>query len=473
VITPSDVITTGLFGSPRLRLDSWTWKRRPSSRIARPAMLLGLVLAASAMRSAPSLSGDEQANWAQWRGPLGTGESASADPPVTWSETENIRWKTEIPGLGHSTPIVWEDRIFVTSAIPIGEALAPVYSDAPGAHDNLPVTHRVRFVVIAVSRRDGHILWQRVLHEQIPHEAGHFTASLASASPVTDGEKLYVFFGSHGLFALDLDGNLLWQKQLGTMQTRHGHGEGSSPVLHDLGLVVNWDHEGKSFIVAMDKSTGEVRWRQDRAEVTSWSTPLIVTHRDRVQVVVAGTNRLRGYDLISGEVIWECGGLSRNIVATPVAADGMLYAGSSYDTRALLAIDLDEAHGDITDTSHIAWSRTRATPYVPSPLLYRGSLYFLRHYQGILTRVDAKTGDEPQGPFRLGSIRDVYSSPVASAGRIYITDRAGLTLVITADEVPRTLSVNQLDDGFNASAALSGDEIILRGEKYLYCIGTE
>lgn len=191
---------------------------------------------------------DRHHNWPQWRGPLGTGTAPDADPPVEWSEESNIRWKAVLPGRGHSTPIVWGDRIFLTAAAAIGEELAPRFSGAPGAHDNLPVTRRHRFIVLAVDRRDGKIAWQQVVHESLPHEGGHYTGSLANASPVTDGELLFAYFGSHGLYCLTVDGKLVWEKDLGLMHSKHGHGEGSSPALFGEVLVVNWDHEGQSFV---------------------------------------------------------------------------------------------------------------------------------------------------------------------------------------------------------------------------------
>lgn len=411
--------------------------------------------------------------WHQWRGPLATGVALHADPPVEWSEDKNIRWKIELPGGGHSSPIVWGDKVFVTAAAPYGEALQPKYSDAPGAHDNLPVTHRYKYLVIAVNRRDGTILWERTVRQGLPHEMGHFTASLASNSPVTDGERVYAFFGSRGLYCFDVNGVPQWEKDLGEMQTKHGHGEGSSPALYGETLVVNWDHEGQSFVAAYDKSSGKQRWKAARDEVTSWATPIVVEHAGKPQVIISGTHRVRGYDLATGAVIWECGGLSANIVASPVAADGMVYAGSSYDKRAVLAIRLDGAKGDITETDRVLWRRKRGTPYVPSPLLYGNSLYFLRHYQGILSRVDTTTGEDQGGPFRLGGLRDIYASPVAAADRIYITDRVGTTLVISHDDNPSVLAQNRLDDSFSASVALVGSEIFLRGEKYLYCITEE
>lgn len=410
--------------------------------------------------------------WPQWRGPLGTGVAPQADPPVHWDESRNLLWKKALPGLGHSTPIVWEDRIYVTAAVPAGEPLGPFYDDAPGSHGNLPVTHRHRFVVLALDRGSGEVLWERTVRTSLPHEGGHYTSSLASASPLTDGEHLLAHFGSQGIFCLSPDGEPQWERQLGLMRTKHGHGEGSSPVLHGETVVINWDHEGQSFVLALDKRTGRERWKIPRDEVTSWATPIAIEQDGMVQVIVAGTSRVRGYRLDTGDVIWECGGLAANIVASPVAGDGMAFVGSSYEKRVLLAIRLDGARGDITGTDRVPWTRRRTTPYVPSPLLYDGVLYFLAHYQGILTRVDTKTGRDRPGPLRLRGIGNVYASPVAASGRVYVTDLNGTTLVLSHAEAPQALAVNRLEDRFSASPALAGRQIYLRGEENLYAIGT-
>ena len=432
-----------------------------------------VVLACCSLLVLPAAAEDDDHYWPQWRGPLGTGVAPHANPPVKWSEVENIRWKIALPGTGHSTPIVWGDRVLITTAVPYGDSMEPRYDSAHGAHDSVPVTQRHRFIVLAISRREGKILWQRTLHTEVPHEGGHLSGTFASHSPVTDGEHVFAFFGSRGIYALDLDGELQWKADLGEMQTKHAHGEGSSPALHGDTLIINWDHEGQSFVIAFDKRTGEERWRFARDEVTSWATPIVIEHGDTRQLVVSGTNRVRGYDLATGDVIWECSGLSANIVASPVSADGMVYVGSSYDRRAMLAIRLDGAKGDITGTAQVVWSRRRGTPYVPSPLLYGDSLYFLHHYQGILSRVDAKTGEERTGPFRLGGIRNVYASPVGAANRLYITDRQGTTLVMSHADVPEILAVNRLDDSFSASVAVVGGELFLRGERSLYCIAEQ
>ena len=441
--------------------------------ITRRAIPIASLLIAALFSSAHTHAAEKPANWPQWRGPLATGVAPDADPPTEWSEKKNVRWKVALPGKGHSTPVVWGDRIFVTAALPYGEPFEGRPDTAPGAHDNLRVTQRHKFVVLAIDRKTGKTLWHKTVHEARPHEGGHTSGSLASASPVTDGEHVWAYFGSHGLYCLDLQGKLKWKLDLGTMQSKHAHGEGSSPVLHGDTLAVNWDHEGQSFVVALDKRTGRERWKAKRDELTSWSSPIVVEHGGKSQLIVSGTKRIRAYDLSTGRVIWQCGGLSANVVATPVAADGMVFVASSYEQQALLAIRLAGAKGDITGTKQVVWSRRRTTPYVPSPLLYGDSLYFLRHYQGILSRVIAKTGKERVGPFRLGRLRNIYASPVGASNRVYITDRDGVTMVIGHTDEPKVLAVNQLNDRFSASAAIAGKEMFLRGEKYLYCLAEQ
>jgi outer membrane protein assembly factor BamB len=422
----------------------------------------------------PARADEHSRTWAQWRGPLATGVAPEADPPVRWSERENVRWKRAIPGKGHSSPVVWGERVFVTTAVPFGDALGPIVDDAPGTHDSVPVTRRQRFVALALDRRDGELLWQTTLHEDVPHEGGHFTGSYASASPATDGEVLIASFGSRGVYGLDLAGDVLWKQDLGRMETKHAHGEGSSPLLvRDL-VVVVWDHEGASFVAAFDRRTGVERWRVARDEATSWASPIAVEHGGRTQVVVSGTQRIRAHDLESGALLWECGGLSSNVVCTPVSAGGLVFAGSSYESQALLAIDLARARGDVTTGEAVLWTRRRATPYVPSLLLVDDTLYFLHHYQGFLARVSARTGTEHERAFRLEGMDDVYASPVSAAGRVYVTDRSGTTVVLRhvaagAGEL-EVLARNTLEDSFSASPAIVGQELFLRGERFLYCV---
>ena len=415
--------------------------------------------------------------WPSWRGPLGNGSAINSTPPLEWSEIDgikkNIRWKTKIQGTGHSTPVIWKDKIFLTAAEPFGETFVAKPDSDPGAHHNSPVTQKHRFFVICVERATGKINWRTKVNELVPHEGGHNTGSLASASPITDGKNVYAFFGSNGLYCLNFEGKIVWKKQLGKMHTKHNHGEGTSPALYGDTLIVNWDHQGKSFIVAFNKSDGKKIWRVDRDEVTSWSSPIIVSHENRAQVIVAGSKKIRGYDLETGKVVWECAGLSNNVVATPIYSDGIVYVGSSYEFKALFAIDIRGATGDLTGTKHVLWKRKTRTPYVPSPLLYKKNLYFLTHYQGIMTQVVAKTGEDKIGPFRLPGIRDIYASPVAANDRIYVTDLSGSTIVFSYGEIPRVLSLNRLSESISASAAIVGKEIFLRGKDSLYCIAED
>ncbi len=412
-------------------------------------------------------------HWPQWRGPLGTGEAPRGDPPVSWSETDNVRWKTPIPGLGHSTPIVWGERIFLTTAVAHGEALEAPAEHDDGAHHNLPASRRHEFLVLAIDRATGKILWQRAVRDEQPHEGTHETGGWASNSAVTDGEHVYAFFGSRGLHGLDMGGEVVWKKDFGDMHTRHGHGEGASPALHGDTLVVNWDHQGDSFIVALDKRDGKERWRRARGEITSWSTPLVVEHGGRAQAIVSATERVRAYDLATGDVVWEVGGLSRNVVASPVAANGLVVVGGSYDWQKMMAIRLEGARGDLTGTGAIAWNRDRHAPYVPSPLLAGGRLYFLKHSHAFLMALDVATGEELYGPLRIRGLHNVFASPVGAAGRVYVVSREGTTAVVAGGDEPELLAVNRLDDAFSASPAVVGKELYLRGQEHLYCIAED
>ena len=409
--------------------------------------------------------------WPQWRGPLGTGLSPHANPPTEWSESKNIRWKKALPGKGHSTPIIWSNHLFITSAVPFGEVFPPKFSTSHGAHDLSPITQQYKFIVISLNRKNGEKAWEKTLHQELPHEGIHYTASLASASPVTDGNLLYVYFGSRGLYCLDLSGQEKWRINLGKIRPMHAHGEGSSPALYEDTLIINWDHEGPSFLVAFNKTTGEQRWKTKRESFSSWTTPIAVNQNGKKQIIISGSQRIQSYCLDSGILLWECKGLSKeNVVATPVAGHGMVFTGSTYDKTILLAIRLNGAKGDITGTKHIAWSRSRGAPYVPSPLLYGDALYFISQFQGVLTRVNAHTGKNEPGQFRLNGIKKVFASPIGAAGRVYIVDRNGSTIVLNNSKEPTLLSINTLDDSFSASPIAVGSELYLRGEKNIYCI---
>lgn len=410
-------------------------------------------------------------HWPHWRGPNRDGVAPEADPPVTWSADRNVAWTLPLPGEGHSTPVVWGDTLFLTLAVPVGEAREPLPETAEGAHDFRLVTHEHEFRVLAVRRADGTRLWERTLRRALPNEGGYVTGSYASPSPSADGDRVYASFGSHGIHALDHDGTVLWERDLGDMRTHHGHGEGSSPALWKDTLVVNWDQEKDSFITALDARTGETRWRTPRDEITSWSTPLVVEHGGRAQVVVSATKKVRGYDLATGELLWECGGLSRNVVASPVAANGMVVVSNSYEWQILLGIRLDGARGDITGSDRVAWTIRRQTSYVASPLLLDGAVYYMGHLSGLMTGVDLETGKPRHPTFRLEGIRNVWASPIAAGGRIYVCDQAGATIVLKPGPAGvETLALNRLPDRFTASPVAVGGDLYLRGAKSLYAI---
>jgi outer membrane protein assembly factor BamB len=395
--------------------------------------------------------------WPQWRGPLGTGEAPLARPPVEWSETKNIRWKVEVPGVGKSTPVVWDDLVIVTSAVPSSKD---------------PAASTYEFVVLAYGRGDGQLRWRRTVKEEKPHEGTHKDGTYASGSALTDGRRVYAFFGSRGLYALDMKGRVLWQKDLGLMQTRNAFGEGASPALHGETLVVTWDHEGADFVVALHAVSGKEKWRRAREEPTTWATPLVVEHAGRAQVVVGGTNKLISYDLQTGDVVWQAAGLTPNVIPSPVSAGGVVYAMSGFRGSALRAIRLADARGEVTGPPALAWSHDQDTPYVPSPLLVGGGLYFLKSNSGILTSLDAASG-ETRYRERLEAVPNVYASPVAADGRIYVVGREGSAVVLAAGPQLKVLATNRLDDAFDASPALVDHELYLRGARHLYRISAD
>jgi outer membrane protein assembly factor BamB len=427
-----------------------------------------LTLAAVSSCWSHGFASAQEADWPRWRGPEGTGVAPQADPPVEWSETKNVKWKVEVPGEGHGTPIVWQDRIFLMTAIPTSKpAPSPAKPDADAK--TTPPTNLYQFVVLCLDRESGETVWQKVARESAPREGRHTTNSYASASPVTDGERLYASFGSEGLYCYDLGGKLLWEKDLGDMRTRSGWGEGASPAVSDGVVIVNWDHEDNSFIVALDAKTGDEIWRKPRDEPTSWGTPLIVEHDGTKQVIVNATNRVRSYELSTGKVLWECGGQTVNAIPTPVADDEVVYVTSGYRGSLLVAVPLD-ARGDITGSEKVLWSRNRGTPYVPSPVLVNNRLYFTAQNTSALTCVNVKTGEVVFGPERLPGISNVYASPVAADGRIYFAGREGTTVVVEASDKFTVLTQNTLDTGIDASPAIVGKQLFLRGTKHLYCI---
>jgi outer membrane protein assembly factor BamB len=326
-----------------------------------------------------------------------------------------------------------------------------------------------QFIVLCLDRNTGREIWRQVAREDVPHESGHQTNTFASSSAITDGRSLYASFGSHGIYCYDLDGKLQWETDLGDMRTRNGFGEGASPALYEDTLVVPWDQEENSFIAALDARSGKQRWKVERDEVTTWATPLIVEHKGRVQVIANGSNRVRSYDLADGKLIWECGGQASNPIPSPIVQDGVAYCMTGYRGYAVYAIPLD-AKGDVTDSDQIIWRRTDSGPYVSSAVLYGGQLYFTKGRDAILSSLDIKTGEPLIEQVRLPGLNTMYASPVAAAGRIYFTSREGATIVLKHGPKFEVLATNRLDEGIDASPAIVGKQMFLRGERRLYCI---
>lgn len=428
-------------------------------------------------------------NWPHWRGPLQNGVAPQANPPTRWSENNGVKWKIKLPGKGTSTPIIWGDSIFIQAAVPTGKRIASypieispnipaaqVQGERPrrpgggGRRPNIEKpTEEHQFVLLCLNRGNGEIKWQKVARQEVPHEGHHQDHGFSSASPVTDGEHVFSYFGSRGLHAYDMQGNRKWSKNLGQMRTKMSFGEGSSPALHGDTIVITWDHEGDDFIAAFNKNSGEELWRQDREEDTAWATPFIHEYNGKTQVITAATRKIRSYDLATGKLIWECGGLTPNAIPMPVADSERVYLTSGFRGNALLAIRLGRT-GDLTDTDAIAWSHKRSTPYVPSPLLYEGKLFLFSGNVGMLSAFDAKTGKPFYEAERLPQFQNVYASPVVANGRIYLLSREGTTLVLKASEKLEVLATNKLDENFEASPALAGKEIFLRGREHLYCL---
>lgn len=507
------------------------------------SLLLTVTRAADTPQADPS--------WAQWRGPLASGESPTGNPVTEWSEQKNVKWKVKLEGSGTATPIVWGDKIFIASAIntkkkpaaaakagntdsqtavpeqnnnhnnnTVGDQFTFVQAqqqgqDGPlsefqkrydtdndgklseaettamraafrnrrgGAGGQRPPrggggrgfgsqkpTEVHRFVLTCLDRQTGKTIWTSTAREELPHEGHHRDGSFASGSPVTDGEHIYVSFGSRGIFCFDMKGDKKWEKDLGDMRISNSFGEGTSPALHGDTLVVKWDHEGDSFIAALNKKTGDEIWRTKRDERTSWSTPFVVGSGGKQVVVATGTNMVAAYDLKTGEIVWQTEGLTSNAIPTPVSDGENVYVMSGFRGSKALAIKLGKT-GKLSGKDAIAWSHNEGTPYVPSPLLYGGRLYFYKTNDATLSCLDAKSGAVHYSQQRIDGLRGAYASPLGAGGNVYLLGRAGSCVVIKGSDSLEPIATNKLDDQFDASPVAVGDELLLRGHQYLYCI---
>ena len=453
------------------------------AKLALAATCAIALLAGSA--AAADLSSEAKQFWPQWRGPLGSGAAPLADPPLTWSETSNVKWKVKVPGSGNATPIVWGDRVFVLTAVPTGKKVSA--TDIPAAtNPNLtgastgrqggvggagPSGEMYQFLVMCYDRNNGQLLWQKTAREETPQEGHHPDNGYASASPVTDGESVYAYFGSWGLHCYDLQGNLQWSKDFGRMHTRMAFGEGASPALYGGKIVVYWDDEkDNDFIAAFDKRSGKELWRTPRSEQTGWSTPLIVEYGGQAQVIVNAERKVRSYDLANGKELWSCGGQGANTIPSPVASADTVYVTSGFQRNALVAIALGRT-GDLTGTDAVRWSRNRNTPYAPSPLLVDDLLYVVTVNNNVISCLDAKSGTPHFEGTKLDDIGiGIYASPVAAKDRVYVLGRDGTCVVLKKAPAFEILARNKLQDKATASIALAGGDLFIRGAENLYCI---
>ena len=327
-----------------------------------------------------------------------------------------------------------------------------------------------RFAIVCLNRITGKLLWSRSIQEAMPHQGHHRKAGFASESPVTDSQHIYAYFGSFGLHCYDHEGRFVWKKKFKAQPIKYGVGEGSSPALFGNTLVIPVDTEGQSYVVAIDKRTGEEIWKQDRDEESNWSTPSIFTHAGRRQVVLNG-EKVRSYDLATGELLWECGEQSVGAIPMPAVGHGLVFAASGFRKDTLDAIALGQ-RGDLTGGEHVVWSLTRGAPYVPCPMLWGDELYLLED-QSFFSCLGAVDGEQHYLKERLPGILNFTSSPVGAADRIYLLSEAGRTVVLQRGKEVKVLAINEVDEKFHASPAIVGDAIYLRGDKHLFCFAKQ
>jgi outer membrane protein assembly factor BamB len=419
-----------------------------------------------------------QENWPQFRGPGSRGVSEEKDLPDTWSKTKNVVWTVKIPGRGWSSPVVWGDRIFLTSAMQLKGKVEKVKPGLYfGGERSIPLPHR--WTVYCIDFKTGKILWEKVAHEGVPKEGHHLKNTLASETPVTDGERIYAYFGNVGLFTYDMDGKLLWKKDLGRYRSAYSWGTASSPVLHGDRIFIVNDNEEHSFVAAIDTKTGKELWQIDRDEKSNWSTPYIWQNDLRTELVTCGKKKVRSYSL-DGKLLWELGGMSSIVIPTPFSVHDLLYVTSGYvgsPFKPIFAIK-PGAKGNIslkdkqTSNEFIAWFQPKGGPYNVSPVVYQNALYVL-YDRGLLAAFDATNGKPlyQPSPVRLGASEHYTASPWVYNGKLFCLSEEGQTLVIpTGGSKPDIDHKNELDELCMATPATARGSLFIRTESQLYRI---
>jgi outer membrane protein assembly factor BamB len=456
------------------------------------------------------------ADWTQFRGPGGAGVAKDDKVPSEWDKTKNVAWKVEVPGVAWSSPIVVGDKVFVTTAItenqkkptpgfgfgggmggfpkggggPMGKGGSGFGKGGFGGGKAPDTVYK--FEVRCLSRADGSTLWTKVANERKPYIPAGMGNSFATETPVSDGERVYAYFGAHGLYCYDLKGEKIWEKDLGHYEMKMGYGSGSSPTLDGDRLFIQCDNEEKSFLIALNKKDGSEIWKKSRSERTSWATPVVWKNKARTEVVCLSSTRIRSYDPANGDVLWEMswggsgggpggpggrgagGGYG---AASPAPGEEMIYFGSGgpFGTSPLFAVKAG-AKGDISlkdgesSNTHVAWSVKGAGPVLASPLYYDGHVYVLSQQGGMVSCYDAKTGKADYTKERLPSARGFSSSPWAADGKVFCLDDSGKTFVLQAGSEFKVLSTNNVGEMCWSSVAISGGRLFLRGVDHLFCI---
>jgi len=390
----------------------------------------------------------------------------------------NIKWKVAIDGRSHSSPIVWGNRVFLTTAVegavvPGAKAVKhTLEGDKEFLHpDSVGADKKHTFKVVCIDRDSGKIVWQSTAWEGTPYDNRHRKSSYAASTPATDGKLVYAFFGTEGLYAYDFKGKLAWKADLGKLGTV-GMGTGTSPILFDNLVIVQADEENgeASFIVAVDKNTGKEAWRTPRKVQVSWSTPVLVRTSKRAELIASGTESVISYDPATGKELWRHKGVESNAIPSPVANNEMAFIVAGFPAKIAMAIKLGQS-GDLTGTPNVPWTYAKGTAYVPSPILY-GDYLYLTTDRGILTCIDAKTGEVKYEGGRIPIPATFTASPVAFEGKILLTSEDGDTFIVKAGPQHEILGTNSIGEPVYASPAIADGHIFIRGEKNLYCIGT-
>ncbi len=447
-------------------------------KILTPALSSFLIIATTCIAHAES----SEDYWPAWRGPQANGVAPKGNPPITWSETENIKWKVPMPDSGESTPIIWGNKIFLLTAVPLLDEPPDAYDKEQHPEKDVHQQPRApkdtvtwRFGLLCLDRETGETLWDETVREEVPHARHHATSSHSAYSAVTDGEYVWASFGSHGLYCYDINGSQKWSADLLQMDMYSEYGEGSSPAIAGDNIIVVQDHMGESKIFAFDKYSGELNWEGDRGTGNSaWPTPLPITVDGVLQVITRGNKVMTGYNAATGEIIWSCAVPNTGTVPSPVTGNGNVYYMCGHPGSSLMAIELGHT-GDLSGSDAVLWDigKEASTPYVTSPLLYGDKIYFMKKYRGAISCYDAVNGTAHFIEQRLDGMKGCYASPVGAAGRVYIADRNGTVTVIKHSDTFEVLATNQLDEGFDASPAIVGNEIYLKGEHHLYCIAEQ